>query len=112
MWSFTDFEIRWVALGFNSTSKERQEYKNELFINYWNEETKIQADFSIQWYDVGNVKFAPKLEVFEDSWLALYQYGQEFLKMLAKNDNKMLSKEEMKFKLLAIGFIDQTMDEI
>ena len=113
MWSFTDFETRWVVLGFNFTSKERMEYKNELFINYWNEKTKIQADFSIQWYDLHDADtLIPKLEVFEDSWLALYQCGQDFLKMLAKNDNKRLSKEEMKSKLLEIGFVDKTLDEI
>ena len=102
MWNFIDVELRWKDIS----------YKNELWITYWNEETKIQADFSIKWYDIGDVEFAPKLEVFEDSWLALYQYGQDFLKLLSENDRKMLSKEEMKSKLLEIGFVDKTFDEV
>lgn len=101
MWTFIDGELRW-----NDAS-----CKNELWINYWNQETKIQGEFTIQWYDLLDDELIPKLEVFEDAWLALYQYGQNFLKMLAENDNKNLTKEEMKTKLLEIGFIDKTFDE-
>jgi len=102
MWSFIDSEIKW---NFDDNS-------NDLLIQYWNEDTNVQGDFSIQWYDLHDEILIPKLEIFEDSWLALYQYGQEFLKMLAENNNKMLTKEEMKSELLKIGFIDRTTDEV
>lgn len=103
MWSFIDdAELRW----------KESSSKNELWINYWNEETKIQGELSIVWYDLLCDMLIPKLEVFEDTWLALYQYGQDFLKMLAENNNKNLTKEEMKSKLLEIGFVDKTIDEI
>ena len=100
MWSFIDAELRW-----NDKQSE-----NELWINYWNEETKIQADFSIVWHNLLCSTLIPKLEVFEDSWLVLYQHGQEFLKMLSENDNKNLTKKEMKTKLLEIGFVDRTFE--
>lgn len=95
MWSFVDAQLRWG-----------ENYKNELWITYWNNESEIQADFGIRWHNIDGL--IPKLEIFEDSWLALYQCGQKFLKMLSENDNKSLSKEEMKSKLLEIGFVDAT----
>lgn len=101
MWSFVDSELRWKF----------HENSNDLLIQYWNEETNVQADFSIQWYDLHDGVLTPKLEIFEDSWLALYQCGQDFLKMLAENNNKSLTKEEMKSKLLEIGFVDDTFKE-
>ena len=101
MWTFIDAEIRW---------KTREDIKDELFITYWNAQTKIQADFAIRWHFL-NIP-VPKLEIFEDSWLALYQCGQDFLKMLAENDNKNLTKNEMKVKLLEIGFVDKTHEDV
>ena len=100
MWTFIDSELRWG-----------ENYKNELWINYWNNETEIQADFGIRWYQLDH-EACPKLEIFEDSWLALYQCGQDFLKMLAENDGKCLSKEQIKNELLKIGFVDKTLDDI
>lgn len=102
MWMFYDSELRWKG----------EQYKNELWIDYWNEETKIQAELSIIWYDLHCDNLIPKLEAFEDSWLALYQCGQEFLRVLAENNNKSLAKEETKIKLLEIGFVDKTFDEV
>ena len=101
MWSFIDSELRWKF----------HENSNDLWIEYSNEETKIQADFSIKWYDLHCDNLIPKFEAFEDSWLALYQCGQDFLKVLAENNNKSLTKEEMKVKLLEIGFVDDTFKE-
>jgi len=102
MWTFLDSEIRWQGMS----------YENELWITYWNQETKIQADFSIKWYNLPENLLVPKLEIFEDSWLALYQCGQDFLKVLAENDNKNLTKNEMKVKLLEIGFVDKTHEDV
>ena len=102
MWSFIDAELRW----------NDKESENELWIDYWNEETKIQGEFSIVWYELFSETLVPRLEVFEDAWLALYQCGQEFLKLLAENDNKNLTKEEMKSKLLEIGFVDRTFENL
>ena len=101
MWSFVDAELRW----------KESPSRNELWIEYWNAETEIQADFSIKWYDLHCSNLIPKLEAFEDSWLALYQCGQDFLKVLAENNNKSLTREEMKVKLLEIGFVDDTFKE-
>jgi len=97
MWNFIDAEIKW---------KTDDSIKDELLIMYWNKKTKIGADFSIKWYFLDTP--TPRLEIFEDSWLALYQCGQDFLKVLAENDNKNLTKNEMKVKLLEIGFVDKT----
>jgi len=102
MWSFIDAQIKW----------DDKLYENQLWINYWNEETKIQGELTIQWHNLLCENLIPKLEVFEDAWLALYQYGQEFLKLLAENDNKNLTKEEMKSKLLEIGFVDRTFENL
>jgi len=108
-WSFYDFELR-----NKSNNIPVEEYdKDRLFIEYWNEETEIQAEISVKWHYFPRYQLedqaAPQLRVFEDSWLALYRYGQEFLKMLAENENKGLTKEQMKEKLLAIGFVDKTL---
>ena len=103
MWNFIDAKLRW----------NDKQYENELWIDYWNEETKIQGELTIKWYDFHDGSpLAGKLEVFEDAWLALYQCGQDFLKMLSENDDKNLTKEEMKNKLLEIGFIDKTFDKV
>ena len=101
MWSSIDGNLKW----------NNQQFKDVLWIVHWDEETKKQADFGIMWYDLHADVLIPKLEVFEDSWLALYQYGQDFLKMLAENDNKNLTKEEMKSKLLELGFINKIINE-
>jgi hypothetical protein len=102
MWSFVDGKLRWEYM---------KDCNNELRINYWNKETKIQGELSLVWHDLGTWGFVPKLEVFDDAWLALYQCGQEFLRILAENNSKSLTKEEMKVKLLEIGFVDDTFKE-
>jgi len=65
MWSFIDAKLRW----------NDKQLENELWIDYWDEKTKLQGELTIKWYDLhdGNA-LAGKLEVFEDAWLVLYHY--------------------------------------
>lgn len=97
MWTFIDSEIKW---------KTDDTIKDEFYIQYSNKERNIHAEFKIKWYFL-NIP-VPRLEIFDDAWFALYQYGQDFLKMLSDNNDKSITKDEMKVKLLEIGFIDKT----
>lgn len=103
MWAFRDSELRY--------GDKAEEYDlDKLWIEYWNKETNVQADFNIKWYYFPREKPTPQMQIFNDSWKALYEYGQDFLKMLSDNDNVHLSKEEFKEELLKIGFVDKTFD--
>lgn len=98
-WVFYDSEIRWPEQG-----------NKDLMIGFWNAETKVQGDITISWEPLGDI-LNPQLHVFEDSWKALYLYGQEFLRLLALVDNQAICKDDLKIRLTEIGFHDESLDE-
>lgn len=98
-WSFIDSENSWWYV--------EDQMDKDLIIAYWNSQTGIQADFRIEWVDFGK-RLVPRLKIFDDCWKALYVYGEDFLELLARFDNKNISKDRMKQELVKIGFDDAT----
>jgi hypothetical protein len=97
-WSFIDSENSWWHV---------EDQNKDLIIAYWNSETEVQADFRIEWVQLQD-HFVPRLKIFDDCWKALYMYGSEFLALLARFDNRNISKDRMKQELVKIGFDDAT----
>lgn len=95
-WSFYDAHEKFPIL-FND---------HDLNIEFWNLEDKVQGDFRFTWEILGN-EIYPQLHAFDDSWKAIYKYGQNFLKLLSDLDNQNVSKKELKEKLLEIGFVER-----
>lgn len=96
-WSFIDPEKRYA---------ETQD-KNQLYIEFYNSESHDQADITMEWINLQK-ESVPMLKIFNDSWLTIYKHGQEFMRLLASMDDQNISKQELKQKLLEIGFIDET----
>jgi hypothetical protein len=99
-WTFMDFDLRYPEQKTND--------KEELQLMFWNEEDKTQADFHISWEYLGEL--ALQLHAFDDSWKAIYVYGQEFLKFLSELGNSGMTKKEFKKKLIELGFKDETFE--
>lgn len=67
------------------------------------------GEFAIRWYPIpGEEKPAPKLECFNDGWVALNDYCADFLQALARNASN-LSPEIVALMLQSeLGFEDVT----
>jgi len=63
----------------------------KFLINYFNPTSRAQMDGAICFYEVAG-KPTPKLELFEDSWLALEELGLPFIAALASLDERRLGR--------------------
>lgn len=79
-------------------------------INIWMYDpcTEKSADFSIRWYPIGNNKYAPKLEVFDDCWYVLFTHCQDLLEALSRYDNQAITPLFMNRILCELGYEDKT----
>ena len=68
-----------------------QRLSEEILVCYFNPETRAQMDGAFRFYEVGG-KPTPKLELFEDSWLALEELGVPFIAALGSLDERRLGR--------------------
>jgi len=72
---------------------------NDLNIGFSDKDIDYYADFTITFNGI-----APQLHIFDDCWMALYKYGQEFLELLSTMNAQNITKKEFKAKLIELGF--------
>ncbi len=72
---------------------------NDLNIGFSDKDIDCYADFTITFDGI-----APQLHIFDDCWMALYKYGQEFLELLSTMNAQNITKKEFKAKLIELGF--------
>lgn len=79
---------------------------NEIYINFYDEESGKQADFNIEWVDLSN-KMAPRLRMFHDCWTS-FSMIPELFTALESVDNMNPSIDVIANILKSCGFVDNT----
>lgn len=80
---------------------------HEISFGYYAPEGGTSGEMSMVWYDLSGDAPAPRLEVFDDGWHALYCF-QDVLEKLGELDGTLISPEEFCRLLESCGFKDRT----
>lgn len=64
------------------------------------------GEFAVRWFKLGP-KITPRLEVFDDAWSALAQFG-DVLNYMASVDGQDISPQRLCAALLSLGITDRT----
>ena len=79
---------------------------DEIMVGMYHPDCGTTGEFGIRWKLVGN-EASPRLEVFNDAWDALQQFG-DLLKWMASVDGQRISPQEFAEALRGMGIIDRT----
>lgn len=61
----------------------------------------------IRWYDLGSGPAAPRLEIFDEAWVAFNQFPELFA-FMAANASKRISTDDVTLFLVRLGLTDET----
>lgn len=96
--------FHWTSRAYYASSiGDRQEI---LFGMYDENGEGTSGEMAIRWVDVG-AKVAPRLEVFDDAWSALFLFN-DLLEAMSEVDGQNITQEDFVALLLDHGFIDLT----
>jgi hypothetical protein len=82
----------------------------EIMFGIYYDEGGTSHEMAFRWHDFGSER-APRLEVYDDGWLALAGFAPELLPRLAELDDANATPDEIKQVLLDCGFRDITKRE-
>lgn len=78
----------------------------EVMLGFYHNNGGTSGEFAIRWMKI-NGKEAPRLEAFDDSWSALYEF-RDVLAKLAERDNENIGPTELCSLLVECGIEDMT----
>lgn len=79
---------------------------DEVMIGMYSQDRGTSGEFAVRWFELGN-KITPRLEVFDDAWSALAQFG-DVLRYMASVDGLDVSPQAFCAALRDMGIIDRT----
>ena len=84
-------------------------YLDEFNIGLYDQEGGTTGEFKIVWKKLCG-EYVPRLNAYDDSWDALYQFN-DLLKYMASIDDQNVSPDAFCKKLIELGFEDLTRTE-
>lgn len=80
---------------------------DEVNVGFFAPDGSTTGEFCVKWIDLGSHGLAPRLEVFNDAWDALWQF-RDVLEKMAGVDGQDISPEEFCELLKSCGVKDAT----
>jgi len=102
-------ERRFVQLSkawYGDANLRRTDIIDEIMIGFYHPEGGTTGEFAIRWYTIGG-ESTPMLSAYEDSWSALWQFG-DLLEKLSELNGLNPSPERIVNLLIELGIKNDT----
>jgi hypothetical protein len=96
----------WSESWYSKTNPPERDKVDEIMIGMYHPDGGTTGEFGVRWTMVGGHP-VPRLEVFDDSWHALQQFG-DLLAWMATIDSENVSPRAFAARLRALGVKDLT----
>lgn len=84
----------------------REDHADEITIGMYCQDGGTSGEFAVNWKRLGKETY-PRLEVSNDGWSALAQFG-DLLRWMAEHDNEPISPQRFAYVLRGLGISDRT----
>lgn len=99
---FIQLSMAWYA----DANLPRGEKVEIITVGFYHPDGGTTGEFQISWRELGG-RVVPKLEAFDDSWNALYNFS-DLIKKMSDVDDDNISPEEFCKMLIGLGIKDVT----
>ena len=102
---FTQLSRTW----YGGTQLPEGEKLEIVIIGFYHPDGGTTGEFQVYWQELGS-RLTPKLSAYDDSWSALFQFG-DLLESMADIDGEDISPAEFCALLVSLGIKDSTKTE-